>query len=101
MAMNRQTKRMLQRQGEVGSDGEPIAKKRPAPKAPRQDGEGRTGPAQFTREVRGELRKVVWPTRTELIRYSTIVLVTLLVMTAFIAGLDWVFSQAIFKLFER
>lgn len=100
MAMNRQTKRMLQRQGEVGSDGEPVARKRPAPKTPRQD-DGRTGPTQFVREVRGELRKVVWPTRTELIRYSVIVLVTLIIMTSFIAGLDWVFSEAVFKLFER
>jgi preprotein translocase subunit SecE len=91
---------MLQRQGEVGSDGEPVARKRPAPKTPRQE-EGRTGPAQFAREVRAELRKVVWPTRAELIRYSVIVLVALLVMTAFIAGLDWVFSEAVFKLFER
>lgn len=100
MSMNRQTKRMLQRQGEVGSDGEPIARKRSAPRTPRRE-EDRAGPAQFAREVRGELRKVVWPTRQELIRYSSIVLVTLLVMTFFIAALDWAFTEAVFKLFER
>ena len=100
MAMNRQTKRMLQRQGEVGSDGAPVARKRPPPKAQRAD-ESRTGPAQFVREVRGELRKVAWPTREDLIRYSIIVLVTLVLMTALIASLDWAFSQVVFKLFER
>ena len=100
MAMNRQTKRMLQRQGEVGEDGEPVARKRSSPKQPRRD-EERAGPAQFAREVRSELRKVVWPTRQELIRYSIIVLVTLVVMTLFIAALDWAFSEAVFQLFER
>lgn len=101
MAMNRQTKRMLQRQGEVGSDGEPVAtRRRPTPKAPRPE-DGRSGVRQFVREIRGELRKVAWPTREELIRYSVIVLVALIIMTTFIASLDWAFSEAVFKLFER
>lgn len=100
MAMNRQTKRMLQRQGQLGADGEPVVRKRPPPQAPRPD-EARTGPRQFVREVRGELRKVAWPTRSEVINYSLVVLVALVIMTAFIASLDWVFSEAVFRLFER
>jgi preprotein translocase subunit SecE len=96
MAMNRQTKRMLQKQGQVGPDGEPIAKQRqqPAPKTKEQ----RTKPLQFLREVRAELRKVAWPTRREVANYSVIVLVTVLVMGAFVAALDFAFGEAILKL---
>jgi preprotein translocase subunit SecE len=101
MAMNRQTKRMLQRQGQLDRDGEPVVRKRPPPQGQRRAEDGRTGPRQFVREVRGELRKVAWPTRPEVANYSLIVLVTLIIMTALIAGLDWVLSEAIFTLFER
>ena len=61
----------------------------------------RSAPApQFVKEVRGELRKVAWPTRAETINYSLIVLVTLVVMTAFIFGLDWVFGEVVLRLFD-
>ena len=51
--------------------------------------------------MRAELRKVAWPTRSEVINYSIIVLITVVVLTAFIAALDFVFGEAVFKLFER
>jgi preprotein translocase subunit SecE len=102
MAMNRQQKRMLQKQGQLGADGAPAARKRPAPQAPRPAAKDeRTGPVQFLREVRGELRKVAWPTRPEIVNYSIIVLFTVVVLTAYIATLDFAFGEAIFKLFER
>jgi preprotein translocase subunit SecE len=101
MAMNRQQKRMLQRQGQLGADGEPAARKRAAaPPAPRPKAE-RTGPVQFVREVRGELRKVAWPTRGEVINYSIIVLVAVVLLTAYVAGLDYGFGELLLKLFER
>lgn len=100
MAMNRQQKRMLQRQGQLGDDGEPVSRKRNAPPAPRPK-EERTTPAQFVREVRGELRKVAWPTRSEVINYSIIVLVALIVLTAYVAALDYGFGELLLKLFER
>ncbi|HUF32240.1 MAG TPA: preprotein translocase subunit SecE [Acidimicrobiales bacterium] len=97
--MNRETKRMLQRQGELGPDGEPARPKgqqRPGGRPPKE----RTGPKQYVREVRGELRKVAWPHRDEVVRYSIIVLLTLLVLTAFIFALDWAFARAVFFLFD-
>ena len=100
MAMNRQQKRMLQRQGQMGADGEPIARKRTAPPAPRPK-EERTTPAQFVREVQGEMRKVAWPTRPEVINYSIIVFVAVVVLTAYIAGLDYGFGELLLRLFER
>jgi preprotein translocase subunit SecE len=101
MAMNRQQKRMMQKQGQLGADGAPASRKRPAPQAPRPSKDERTGPVQFLREVRGELRKVAWPTRPEIINYSIIVLITVVVLTIFIATLDFAFGEAVFSLFER
>jgi preprotein translocase subunit SecE len=102
MAMNRQQKRMLQKQGQLGADGAPAARKRPAAPtpAPRQKDE-RTGPTQFVREVRSELRKVAWPTRPEVINYSIIVFVAVVLLTAFVAGLDYAFGDILLKLFKR
>ncbi len=44
--------------------------------------------ALFVRQVVAELRKVIWPTRKELIAYTTVVLVFVLFMAGVIAGLD-------------
>ena len=43
---------------------------------------------------------MAWPTRAEVINYSIIVLITLVVLTAFIFGLDYVFGKAVFFLFD-
>jgi preprotein translocase subunit SecE len=103
MAMNREQKRMLQRQGEVDADGEPVRQKRggaPTRAAQTQVKESRLFSRQGMHEVRGELRKVAWPTRSETINYSLIVLVAIVVMTTLIFAVDWVFSQAVLKLFN-
>ena len=52
----------------------------------------RTTPFGYLKEIRTELRKVSWPTRSEVRNYSTVVLVTLLVMLALIFALDYGFS---------
>ena len=99
MSMNRQQKRMLQKQGEIDADGAPVRarKESGAGAAPRE----RTGPVQFLREVRAELRKVAWPTRDETVNYSIVVLVTIIFMGAMIYGLDWLFSTFVLELFEQ
>jgi preprotein translocase subunit SecE len=48
---------------------------------------------RFFRETFDELRKVDWPTPSELYRYTIIVIVTVIVMAAFIAGIDWALQQ--------
>ena len=99
MAMNREYRRMAQRQGDADAEGAPVATKRKQPSQKHK--EERTSPAQFMREVRGELRKVVWPSRAEVINYSLIVLVLIIGLTAFIGGLDFLFGEAILRLFQR
>lgn len=92
MAMNREQKRAMQRAGQLNEDGsQATTRDRRAP-AQRVKAE-RTRPAEFVREVRAELKKVSWPTRPEVIRYSTIVLVALVCFTALVFGLDFLFGE--------
>ena len=102
MAMNRETKRMLQRQGQLGDDGAPARQQRRQAPAPRPEAkEKRTKPREFVKEVRAELRKVAWPTRSETINYSIIVLVAIVVLTAFIGLLDYFCGEFVLKLYNE
>jgi preprotein translocase subunit SecE len=100
MAMNREQKRMLQRQGEVDAEGAPVRKRQARQASAPKPKSERTGPRQFLHEVTAELRKVAWPTRSETLNYSLIVFVALVVLTSFIFGVDWIFSQLVLKLFN-
>ena len=59
----------------------------------------RTTPALFLRQVIAELRKVIWPTRQELVTYTTVAIVFILIMTAFVTALDYGFTKLVFELF--
>ncbi len=48
---------------------------------------------KFLREVRAELRKVVWPNRKELVTYTIVVLVTVIIVAVFIGVVDLVVSE--------
>ena len=98
MSMNREQKRMLQRQGEVDAEGEPVRERRQPQQA--SHNEERAGFTQFAREVRSELRKVVWPPRSETTNYTVVVVITIVAITAIVAGLDWLFSQSVLELFD-
>ena len=98
--MNREMKRMMQRQGQVDSDGSPTRREAPRPPAARVATKERIGPSEYARQVRGELRKVAWPTRAEVINYTLVVLIALLLLTAIIFGLDYVFAKAVIFLFK-
>ena len=100
-SMNRETKRRLRRQGQLGPEGGPAVenKRRPAPRAQKPAGQ-RTRPTAFVREVRGELRKVAWPTRAETANYATIVFVALFFIILLIFVFDFAFAKSIFFLFD-
>ena len=107
--MNRETKRMMQRQGQMEADGSPSTRRAPAGTAtrtPRQTKGGapvrrRATPVQFVREVRDEMRQVAWPSREELINYTSVVFVTLVLMIALIFGLNLAFGKLITLLFTK
>ena len=56
--------------------------------------------AEFLSEVRGELRRVAWPSRAEVTNYSMIVLFTLGVLITLIFLFDYGFAKAVLFLFE-
>ncbi len=102
--MNRETKRLLRKQGQLGEDDQPVARRRERPQ-PQTQGSGsgsgdRVGPFEFLGEVRGELRKVAWPSRAEVVNYSIIVLITVVLMGALVAALDFVFGEGILRLLD-
>jgi preprotein translocase subunit SecE len=106
--VNRETKRMMQRQGQMEADGSPAARRAPANKGsatPGQrrgpSGRKRTTPVQFTREIRDEMRLVQWPSRTELANYTSIVLTVLIIMIGLIFLLNLGIGKLITDLFTR
>ncbi len=48
----------------------------------------------FLRQVMDELRKVVTPTREELLRMTGVVLAFVAIMILLVMGLDWLFGTA-------
>ena len=55
--------------------------------------------ALFIRQVFGELKKVVTPTRRELLSYTGVVLVFVVIMMAIVSLLDWVFGLGVVWVF--
>ena len=107
--MNREEKRRLQRQGQLGPDGTPVSsagavedRQRRVRQAGRRAPTGNvlTRSGDFFRETRGELRKVAWPTRTEVRNYSVVVLVTLVLLISLIFVLDYACSKSVLLLFH-
>jgi preprotein translocase subunit SecE len=111
--VNRQTKRQMARQGTdprapggggrgrggttTGTGGGRGGGRRgPAPQTDKE----RTGPRQYINEVRGEMRKVAWPTRREVITSSIVVLVAVTFMTLLIFGYDYVSAKFVLFLFD-
>ncbi len=54
---------------------------------------------KFLREVVAELRKVIWPNRKQMVTYTSVVLVFVVFMVAFISGLDLAFIKGVNWLF--
>ena len=55
----------------------------------------------YLHEVRQELRKVTWPTREQMIAFTTVTVITSVVLTAVIFGLDVVAKESVLWLVER
>jgi preprotein translocase subunit SecE len=115
---------MLQRQGQLGPDGEPIAGAREGRAAPASARAGAAGGGagagrgatvaaggnrpgipervgEFLREVRNELAKVAWPGRSEVINYTIVVFFTIVLLTSIVFGLDVGFAKAVIFLFKK
>ena len=56
---------------------------------------------EFFRDTTGEMKKVTWPTRNEVIGTTFVVIVATIVFALFLWGCDVVFYKAIDFLFTR
>jgi len=54
---------------------------------------------RFIREVVAELRKVIWPTRKELLTYATVVVIFVACIVTIVALLDTAFAWAVLRVF--
>ena len=69
--------------------------------SPRPSSGGGPGfkPVRVVRESVSEMRKVLWPSRSELITYAIVVIVFVVIMVAIVAGLDIGFAKLVLSLF--
>jgi preprotein translocase subunit SecE len=98
--MNREQKRMMQRQG-VGADGAVAPRRAVSPQDVQRRRRERVGVRQYFREVRDEMRQVAWPSRPEVVNYTTIVVCVLVFMSLLIFGLGFGFSKFVTFLFQK
>ena len=76
----------------------------PSPQ-PASGGRGakRPGPfgriALYNRQVVAELRKVIWPTRNELVTYTIVSIVFVTAMVALVSLYDFAFTKAVLGIF--
>ena len=50
---------------------------------------------QFLQDVRHELQRVVWPSHEDTWTFTVVVLITILIVGAWIGALDWIFANLI------
>jgi preprotein translocase subunit SecE len=108
--MNREMRRLQEaeerrRKKAEESSGMSRAQRRAAAlQARAQTGERKSFPrriADYLHEVRVELRKVHWPNREQMIAFTTVTMITTLVLTAVVFALDVGAKQAVIWLIER
>ena len=54
---------------------------------------------EFVKESISELRRVVWPTRKQVVTYTIVVLVFVTVMALFVAGIDLLLGRGVLRIF--
>jgi preprotein translocase subunit SecE len=82
------------RTGETGGGDDSTASRRSSSTAPGKR-RGLAGILLFLRQVVAELKKVVRPTRKELVTYTSVVLVFVLVVMVYVSALDFGFRQLV------
>ena len=95
--MNRQTKRLMQKQG---SDKPRAAERRTRPQPGADVKKERIGPRAYLGEVRAELKKVAWPNRKEVINSTVVVLIAVVFMGSLIFAYDYLASKFVLQLFD-
>jgi len=88
--------------GKAGRGDTAVAKRvRTDADTPEDTRTGRTNPITFIRQVAEELRKVIWPTRNQMVTYTIVVLLFLIFMTALVSGVDFGAGKLVEFVFDR
>ena len=90
--MNRELRRLAEREEQRERDRRA--------KGPSRRKRNRVGFIQFLSEVRTELKRVAWPSRRQVIVFTTVTLITAGAVTLYTFGLDMGFKRAILSLLE-
>ncbi len=96
--MNREFKRRMKRDQRAQERASARGGQRPP--IPVQQKRERVGFRQYLREIQAELKRVMWPTRSEVVTYSIIVVFIVALLTGVVFLLDLGFAQAIVELFR-
>ena len=81
-----------------------LTTERPSPQ-PAGSGRGGKRPGMvsrisvYNRQVVAELRKVIWPTRNELVTYTIVSIVFVAAMVALVAFYDFIFTKGVLAVF--
>ena len=104
--MNREMRRLMEREERRNKKQDGSGKDRQR----RLPGSGQPGAerkplwrrlAGFLHDVRQELKKVSWPTQEQMIAFTTVTLITTVVLTIVTFGLDVVMKEAVLFFVER
>lgn len=105
--MNREMRRLMEREERrqkkqdksgSGSRRAPVAASRPS-QGERKPIWRRLG--TYLHEVRLELRKVSWPTKDQMVAFTTVTLITTVALTAVVFGLDVAMKELVLFVVER
>jgi preprotein translocase subunit SecE len=96
--VNREFKRRMKRDEQAQQRA--VARGQQRPPIPQQSKRERVGFRQYVREIGAELRRVNWPSSSEVITYSIVVVFVVTLLTLIVFGMDLGFSQGIVRLFK-
>jgi preprotein translocase subunit SecE len=96
--VNREFKRRMRREQQAHERATLRGQRPPVPVQQRRE---RLKVRQYLGEIRSELRRVMWPTRSEVFTYSVVVVFVVSILTGVVFALDLGFAQAIVELFRR
>jgi preprotein translocase subunit SecE len=92
--LNRELRRVQERGKQSAQKQRQVAQRKKAAEKKKAEKKGVWKTiTQFLRDVRIEMKKVIWPSRQEVINYTLVVLITVTVVSSFILVLDLILSK--------
>jgi preprotein translocase subunit SecE len=104
--MNREMRRLQEREErrQKKQDNRSKAQRKAAALSNQQTGERKpffTRLRDYLHEVRQELKKVTWPTRDQMVAFTTVTVITSVVLTGVIFGLDVAMKEFVLWLVDQ